>query len=91
MRDRECQFTIRPVKPDEVLKIVQGLKNSKSTGLDNIDTYVIKLIAKEILPALTNIVNLSIRDSCFPTSWKRAKVVPLLKKGERLDPKNSQY
>ena len=38
MRDRDCQFTFRPVKPDEVLKIVQGLKNSKSTGLDNVDT-----------------------------------------------------
>ena len=83
MQNRDCQFTIQPVKPDAVLKIIQGLKNSKSTGLDNIDTYIIKLVAKDILPALTNIINLSIRDSCFPTSWKRAKVVPLLKKGSK--------
>ena len=88
MRDRDCQFTLRPVKPEEVLKIVQGLKNSKSTGLDNIDTYIIKLVAKEILPALTNVINLSIRDSSFPTSWKISKVVPLLKKGDRFNPKN---
>ena len=88
MRDRNCHFSIRPVKPEEVLKIVQGLKNSKSTGLDNIDTYILKLVAKDILPALTNIINLSIRDSHFPSTWKRAKVVPLLKKGDRFDPKN---
>ena len=60
----------------------------KSTGLDNIDTYIIKLVAKDILPALTNIINLSIRNSHFPSTWKRAKVVPLLKKGDRFNPKN---
>jgi hypothetical protein len=79
---------MKPVKPEEVLKIIQGLKNCKSTCLDNIDTYIIKLIAKDILPALTNIINLYIRDCCFPASWKRAKVVPLLKKGDRFYPKN---
>ena len=73
MRDRECQFTIRPVKPNEVLKIVQGLNNSKSTGLDNIDNYVIKLVAKENLPALTNIINLSTRDSCSQHHGKELK------------------
>ena len=57
-------------------------------GLDEVETYIVKLIAKDILPALTHIVNLSIRDASFPTSWKRAKVVPLLKKGDTLDPKN---
>ena len=66
----------------------EASQTRRSVGLDNIDTYILKLVAKDILPALTNVVNLSIRDSCFPSSWKRAKVVPLLKKGDRLDPKN---
>ena len=68
--------------------MISGLSNSSSFGWEEIDTYIIKLIAKDILPAITHIVNLSISNASFPTSWKRAKVVPLLKKGDTLDPKN---
>ena len=56
--------------------------------MDYIDTYIVKLIAPDILPAITHIVNLSIRDGVFPKVWKNAKVVPLLKKDDPLNPKN---
>ena len=88
MSERTCSLKFRPIHPDEVLEIIKNLKNSKSSGLDDVDTYIVKLIAKDILPAITHVINLSIRDDIFPTSWKRAKVVPLLKKGDTLDPKN---
>ena len=88
MSERTCSFSFKPVEPEQVLKIIKALKNSKSTGLDNLDTYIIKLIAPDILPALTHIINLSIRDGVFPDLWKKAKVVPLLKKGDPLSPKN---
>ena len=42
MRNRSCNFTLSPVHPDEILKIIQNLKNSKSSGLDCLDTYIIK-------------------------------------------------
>ena len=88
MRNRQCPFTLHAVSPNEVEKIVKGLKNSKSTGTDHIDTWVIKLVARDILPAITHIVNLSIVHSEFPSLWKVSKVVPLLKKGDPLSPKN---
>ena len=56
--------------------------------MDYIDTWVIKLVAAELLPALTHVVNLSISNHEFPLSWKMSKVVPLLKKGDPLQPKN---
>ena len=87
-QNRGCIFSLRPVSPVEIEKIIVGLKNTKSTGMDYINTWVIKLIVKEILPALTQIVNLSISNQKFPQSWKIAKVVPLLKKGDPLQPKN---
>ena len=59
MTNRTCQFKLNTVHPDEVLDIINSLKNSKSCGLDNIDTYVIKLVKHEILPAVTHIVNFS--------------------------------
>ena len=88
MKDRSCTFSIKAVKPEQVLEIIKHLKNSKSTGMDFIDTYIIKFVAADILPAITHIVNLSIRDGIFPTSWKLSKDVPLLKKGDRFEPKN---
>ena len=88
MEDRQSSFSLCAVTPEEVLKVLKSLKNSKSTGTDNIDTYVIKLVASEIVGPLTYIVNMSIAKSTFPSCWKHAKVVPLLKKGDPLIPKN---
>ena len=79
---------MQPVSPEEVKKIIAGLKNSKSTGTDFIETWIIKLVATDILPAVTHIVNLSISYSEFPQFWKLAKIVLLLKKGDPLTPKN---
>ena len=87
-QDRECLFTFRAVCPNEVLKVLKKLKNSKATGIDNIETAVIKLVAKEILAPLPHIINLSIENSTFPKLWKQAKVIPLLKKGDPLSPRN---
>ena len=88
MQGRQCYFSLRPVKPDEIEKMMSGLKNSKSSGIDLIITWIIKLVAREVLPAVTHIVNLSIMQSKFPSIWKLAKVVPLLKKGDPLTAKN---
>ena len=38
LKDRNCSLKFHAVSPDEVLKIVNSLKNSKSNGTDNIDT-----------------------------------------------------
>ena len=79
MRERDCSFTIKPVKEEDVLKIIKDLKNSSATGVDCIDTRTIKLIADLIAPVLTHVINLSIKSSIFPSIWKWAKVVSLLK------------
>ena len=88
MSSRTCTFKLEPVHPDEVLDIVKELKNSKSTGLDDIDTSILKLIISDILPALTHIINLSLSTLTFPSAWKLAKIIPLLTKGDPLNPQN---
>ena len=87
-QNRGCEFKFKPAEPEEVLKIIKGLKNSKSSGVDFIDTAIVKLVANEILPALTHIINLSISNSIFPAMWKHSKLVPLLKKRDPLLAKN---
>lgn len=79
MKERQCSFSLQPVSVSDVLKIIKGLKNSSATGVDYIDTRTVKLVADLIAPALTHIINLSIRTSTFPNIWKYAKVIPLLK------------
>ena len=64
------------------------MKSSKSSGLDNVDSYIIKLAKYELTPAITHIINTAITQGKFPSLWKCAKVVPLLKKGDPTDPKN---
>ena len=88
MSSRSCSFSLEHVHPDEMMNIIKNLKSSKSSGLDFLDTYVIKLAAEHILPAITHIVNLSISEASFPKAWKAAKVAPLLKKADHLNPKN---
>ena len=86
--DRNRTFKLKPVHPETVNKLISNLKNSGSVGLDYIDTRIIKLVKTEILPAVTHIINLSIKNSIFPSQFKKAKVIPLHKKGDKLCPKN---
>ena len=88
MENRTCSFVLQPVHPDTVEKIISSLKSTKSCGLDNIDSYIIKLAKDELVPAITHILNLSINQMTFPAAWKTAKVIPLYKKDEYTDPKN---
>ena len=61
MSGRQCSLSFKSASPDDVLKVINGLKKI-NIGIDNIDTWVIKfkLVAHEILPAVTHIINLSI-------------------------------
>ena len=83
MRNSRSRFTIKPVHPDLILQILTSLRNSKATGVDHVDTFVLKMIKNEITPAITHIVNLSIRSSRFPNIWKHSKIIPLFKPGAK--------
>ena len=84
MQRRTCSFSLQAVHPDEICKIIAKMKSSKSCGIDNIDTYVIKLAKDDLLPVITHLVNLSLKYKIFPSKWKLAKVIPLHKKDETL-------
>ena len=76
---RHSGLTLKPVGPDVISKIFKQLKNSKSYGLENLDTYILKLTGPYIIPAFTHIVNTSLSTLRFPNEYKKAKVVPLFK------------
>ena len=76
---RPAGFSLTSATPETVNRIIKQLKNSKACGLDNIDTYIIKLTRPYIVPAVTHLVNLSLSTLTFPMEYKVAKVVPLHK------------
>ena len=85
MTDRQCSLTFQPMTEEAVLRTIGKIKPTPATGVDYIDNRTIKLVAREITPALTHIINLSIATSTFPAIYKWSKVTPLLKKST-LDP-----
>ena len=71
----------RKLEEDQVRKLVMNTK-SKSCELDPILTTLLKKILPNLLPTITNIINLSLQSGIFPRSWKTAIVRLLLKNKE---------
>ena len=70
---------LQPVSQEDLKKIVLS-GNSKCCHLDPVPTSILKECIDILLPSLTNIVNKSVVDHTFPTTFKFATLVPLLKK-----------
>ena len=77
LQGNEASFTSQAVTPEQVDKIIRDLKNSKASGMDNLDTYILKLTRKIIVPSVCHILNLSLQTNKFSTKWKIDKIVPL--------------
>ena len=78
-----------PFDQTEVQKIILSMK-SKSCELDALPTKLLKECIEDILPTITNLVNLSLWDGDFTSEWKASIIRPLLKK-PNLDPIPSNY
>ena len=78
------QFNLKPISKIDLRKIIQRRKGNRSSGLDFIDGFSIKLAAPLIEDVLLHLVNLSIQNAYYPGSWKVTKVLPQFKKGDRL-------
>ena len=76
------------VSHTKVVKLLNGLSNSKATGLDKISGKILKTAAPTIALSLAHIFNHAIITSCFPYEWKAARLLPLHKKGPRDLPEN---
>ena len=71
--------TFTEMNIDDIRKLAATLF-SKPCVLDPLPFSTIKRCTDLLLPTITNIVNLSLRDGCMPTCLKSAVLSPLLKK-----------
>ena len=70
------------ISQDEIKGAIKKLKNSNSSGDDEITSSFVKLSAPVLIPALHIIFNLSLTSGVYPHKLKIAKVVPIHKKGD---------
>ena len=77
------EFSFRAISTFEIRKIVISFPSNKASGVDKVSMKVIKDALPCILPTLTEIINSSLLTSVFPSIWKEAEVIALLKEGNR--------
>ena len=73
---------------ETVLKIIQDLDENKAASLYNLSGKFLKDEATVLPKPISQICNISIKYSIFPSDCKIAKLKPLFKKGSKTAPKN---
>ena len=76
------------VTETEVYRVVRDINVSKSSGLTNISSFIIKEAFGMLIPEVAYMYNLSLKSSNFPDPWKSATVIPIPKSGDLTQVKN---
>jgi hypothetical protein len=66
-----------------VHKLLKNMKPPKATGPDSIPSFILKAVADQLAPILTELYQTSLNTGEVPQDWKDAHVVPLFKTDER--------
>ena len=81
-RDKSIsEFNFRPVTKDDLKRFVKKMKGGKSSGVDTIDSYSLKIASPLLEDVLEHLINLSIQK--FPCGWKTQLIHPFHKKGDK--------
>ena len=65
----------------EVLRLVKDVNVSKSSGIDDVSSFILKEAFRVLVREVTHMFNLSVRTSSYPDAWKQALVIPIPKTG----------
>ena len=81
-------FRLSRVDEDFVCSELKKIKASKSTGLENIPTRLLKDSAPVITRPLTTLINRSLSEGSLPSDWKHAVVTPIHKSCSKTEAAN---
>ena len=73
------RFKLMEIDDNEILRIINNLKNESSYGYDCLSNLLLKRAKKELIKPMTLIINQSINTGIFP-ELKFLKIKPLFKK-----------
>lgn len=80
--------TLKSATTEEIIKIINNLDPNTSSGIDNINTKIIKCVKSSRIDELTRCINNCLDSGIFPSNLKIAKVSPIYKSGTKFDPSN---
>ena len=81
-------FSILILTKTEVMDPINSLPSGVATGLDYINSKLLKLIAPAIAPSLAKVLNCSIKNGICPAQLKLPRVKPIYKQGKKADVDN---
>ena len=76
---------IQPTDSEEIANIISSLNINKASRPFSIPNKILILLKQDISIQLADLFNLSFSSGSFPSILKTAKVVPVFKKGSKLD------
>ena len=75
------EFDLKPITNSDLKKYIKKIKGSRSCGVDQIDSFSLKLASPFIEDTILHLVNLSLLS--YPECWKTQLIHPLHKKGDK--------
>lgn len=81
-------FSFTTILPIEVQQAISEIKSGSAVGIDDLEIKFIKVASHVLAYPLCDLFNLSISTCKVPVMWKCARVTPLYKSGDPLDPNN---
>ena len=76
------EFEFKTVNSIDIEDIINSLQAKSSSGVDGINTILLKSLKKELKEPLAIIANQMLNTCIFPSKLKIAKVLPIFKRGE---------
>ncbi|XP_066020921.1 uncharacterized protein [Pocillopora verrucosa] len=86
--DAPLCFYFERINQAQVEKALLDVNVRKSCGHDMLSPRLVKESASVIAKPLTNILNTSIEQGCYPNAWKMGQVTPLFKKNDESNKAN---
>ena len=81
-------FFLTPTDSTEVSNIIFSLNQNKSDGPNSIPIKILNLLNKDISDQLAILFNQSFSSGIFPSILKASKIIPIYKKGSKLECSN---
>ena len=76
------------ISEDGVLALLMKLNPYKATGPDDLSPRLLKQLAPALSGPLTHLFQRSLDTSTMPSDWRKARVCPIFKKGDKYQPSN---
>ena len=71
-----------------LLTLIRSLDINKSHGFDQISIRMLKICDSSLIKPLSIIFINALNSGVFPSPWKKANIIPIHKKGDKMDIKN---